>query len=127
VNLPAPSRSIRPPWLAGFLLAACAAAGPQSGQAVAPDTFYDALNADEIVLARQTVQEALETRPRNEIHRWDSGDGTFGSVIPMRTFRIKSGHYCRDYMETFAKDTELTSANRTACRDSQGAWRIVKR
>ncbi len=127
MNLPVPGRSIRPPWLAGFLLAACAAAGPQSGRAVAPDAFHDALNADEIVLARQAVQEALEARPSGEIHRWDSGNGTFGSVVPMRTFRIKSGHYCRDFKETFAKDAQLTSANRTACRDSQGAWRIVKR
>lgn len=127
MNLPIPSRSIRLSWSAGFLLAACVAAGPQSGQAVAPDTLYDALNADEIALARQAVQEALETRPSDEIHRWESGDSTIGSVMPMRTFRIKSGHYCRDYLETFAKNTVLTSANRTACRGSQGAWRIVKR
>ena len=127
MNLSVLSRWIHLPWLVGFLLAACAAAEPQSRQVVERDTFYDALNADEIALARQAVQEALETRPKNEIHRWDSGGGTSGSVIPTRTFRIKSGHYCRDYMETFAKNTELTSANRRACRDSQGAWQAVKR
>jgi surface antigen len=112
--------------LAGFLLAACAAAGPQSGQVVERDTIYDTLNAGEIVLARQAVQEALETRPSNETYRWDSGDGSYGSVMPTRTFRIKSGHYCRDYMETLAKDSERVSTSRTACRDSQGAWRVVK-
>ena len=120
MNRPSPSRSTCLPWLAGFLLAACAAAGPQSGQTGAPDAFYKMLNADETAMARRAVQKALETRRSNEVYRWDSGNGAFGSVIPLRTFRIKSGHYCRDYSESIVKSVNRASAERRACRDRRG-------
>jgi hypothetical protein len=120
-------RSIGLPSLTGILLAACAATVPESDVSAARDTFYRSLVPAEIVLARQAVQEALETRLSNEIHRWDSETGAQGSITPIRTFRIKTGHFCRDYTESLAKDGDRVSIARTACRDGEGTWRAIGR
>jgi surface antigen len=110
----------------GPLIAACAAPAPQSDELATRDAFYRALTAAETVLARQAVQEALEIRLSNDIHRWESASGGQGSVMPIRTFRIKTGHYCRDYTETLTKNGERASVDRTACRDGEGMWRVTK-
>ena len=127
MNLPFYSRSSGLSWLAGLLVAACTTASPQPDRVAVPDRLYEFLNAGEIALAGEAVQEALESRLSNETHRWDSGSGSSGTVMPVRTYRIKSGHYCRNYLETLAKNSQHLSADRTACRDSRGVWRVVKR
>ena len=111
------------PWLAALVLASCAAQGPASSR----DTFYDGLSVEEAAIARQTVQEALETRLRDEMIRWNHGNGSSGSVTPLRTFRIKTGHYCREFAETINTGAQPVSAVRTACRGSQGTWGVVER
>jgi surface antigen len=110
-----------------LVLAACTANGPGSSQEAARDTFYDGLSTEEAAIARQAVQEALETRLSDDTYRWVYGNGSSGSVTPLRTFRIKTGHYCRDFAETIAKESQPVSAVRTACRGSQGTWGVVKR
>ena len=115
------------PWLAAFVLASCATEAPRPSQEAAPDTFYDGLSAEEAAVARQAVQEALETRLSDDTFAWTYGNGGSGSVTPLRTFRINTGHYCRDYAETIARGSERVSTLRTACRGSQGTWRVVKR
>jgi surface antigen len=111
------------PWLAALVLASCAAQGPGSSQ----DTFYNGLSVEEAAIARQAVQQALETRPSDDALRWNHGNGSSGSVTPLRTFRIKTGHYCRDFAETVNTGAQPVSAVRTACRGSQGTWGVVKR
>lgn len=109
------------------MLASCTTDAPQQARREAQqDTLYDALSAEAAAAARQTVQEALERRLSNEITPWQHGSGSSGSVTPLRTFRIKSGHYCRDYAETVVQDTQRILVVRTACRDHQGMWRIVE-
>ncbi len=109
------------------MLASCTAQGPGSSQEAARDTFYDGLSTEEIAVAQQAVQEALESRLSNETSQWTYPNGSSGSVTPLRTFRTKTGHYCRDYAESLAKGSQPGSTVRTACRGSQGIWRVVKR
>lgn len=115
------------PWLVCAVLAACAAQAPKSSPEVARDTFYDGLSAEEAVVASQAVQEALETRKSDDTLAWTHMNGSSGSITPLRTFRIKTGHFCRDYAESIAVGPERVSTIRTACRDSGGTWRVVKR
>lgn len=115
------------PWLAAFVLAACTTEAPRSSQQATRDVYYSGLSAEEVAIARQAVQEALETRVSADTFSWAYGNGSSGSVTPVRTFRIKTGHYCRDYTETIAKDAARFSALRTACHDSSGTWRVVER
>ena len=111
------------PWLAALALASCAAQGPASSR----DTFYDGLSVEEAAIARQAVQEALESRLSDDTLRWIHRNGRSGSVTPLRTFRIKTGHYCRDFAETINTGSQPASAVRTACRGSQGSWQVVTR
>lgn len=111
------------PWLAAVVLVSCAAQDPASSR----DTFYDGLSTEEAAIARQAVQEALETRVSDDTLRWNYRNGSSGSVTPLRTFRIKTGHFCRDFAETINTGSQPASAVRTACRGSQGAWQVVKR
>ena len=99
----------------------------QGAQEAAQDTLYDGLSAEAALAARQAVQTALETRRSEDTYRWRLGNGGSGSVTPLRTFRIKTGHFCRDYSETIANSPQPVSAMRTACRGDQGTWRVVKR
>ena len=85
------------------------------------------LGTQEIAAARIAMQQALETRGGNQGYVWESEAGSSGVITPLRTFRIKTGHYCRDYQEEVTAITGSASEKRTACRNSEGIWRrIVK-
>jgi surface antigen len=79
----------------------------------------------ERVLLAQTVQEALETKVSGE-PVFVGQEGNWTDVLtPIKTYRSKSGHWCRQYLRqtTFSK---LDLAIRgTACRDETGTWVTV--
>lgn len=96
--------------------------------AIAAQSIYDRLNGADASLAKSVLQEALENRGSQEIRLWRSeSSGHAGSVMPLRTFKIKTGHYCRDYRETLLIDREMVSRVGTACRSSDGTWISVER
>ncbi len=107
--------------LAGFALASCGTTEEQAR----PDWLYPDLGAEEVAVARTALQQALETRSSNEGYVWESEAGGSGVVTPLRTFRITTGHYCRDYQEAVTTLTDSASETRTACRDGKGIWRRV--
>ncbi len=48
-------------------------------------------------------------------------------VMPVRTWKSVSGHYCRQYEITITKPTaDPDHAERTRCRDGDGKWKQVK-
>ncbi len=117
------SRVCALPWLLALVLAACASDRSPGER----DPFYDGLSAEASAAAWQAVQTALETQRSDETYEWRYGNGISGSVTPRRTFRIKTGHYCRDYSVVLFKGSQpAASSPRTACRGSQGTWRVVK-
>jgi surface antigen len=116
------------PAIAGLtlLLGACA-------QAPAPaelrsDPAYGSLTTDAAVLARMTVQEALETaRSRTSLSWADAEGGSKGEITPLRTYRSTTGYYCREYVEIVETSADgRSSRQRTACRDSDGLWKLVQ-
>jgi len=72
------------------------------------------------------VQYALEYLTSG-ISTASSFEGTAVEIMPVRTWKSISGHYCRLYEITV---TELTSNSnrdeRTRCRDTDGKWKRVK-
>jgi surface antigen len=79
----------------------------------------------ERVLLAQTVQEALETKVSGEPVLVGQ-EGNWTEVLtPIKTYRSKSGHWCRQYLRqtTFSK-LDL-SIRGTACRDESGTWVTV--
>ncbi|MHA1152635.1 MAG: RT0821/Lpp0805 family surface protein [Alphaproteobacteria bacterium] len=86
-------------------------------------SFYGALTESDIDLARSALQDTLETRVSGEPGNWQNGTtGIEGSVTPLRTYRIASGTYCRDYQEIVTGQESILTRSRTACRDANGVW-----
>jgi len=110
--------------LALGLLAACA-------QAPAPqrpgDPVYSPLAPRAEVLARNTVQEALETsRSRTSLSWTYVEDGSKGEITPLRTDRTTAGYSCREYLETVETSTDgAPRRQRPACRDDDGLWKPI--
>lgn len=107
--------SIWPTWAAVAFL-------PVSATALEP--LYTELSAFETALARVALQDTLEHMPSRQIGRWSVTDGSArGSITPLRTFKIKSGHYCREFREVVESTAKGTrSADHIACRNGAGKW-----
>ena len=90
--------------------------------------IYAPLSELERVLAQEALQKALESVASQRLYRWENHDsGISGFITPLRTFKIQTGHYCRQFMEAVAKDGKIASSVHTACRTDQGRWIVVKR
>lgn len=108
-------------WLC--ILLSCLPASALEADAIGPDPLHRDLGAHGRQLAEEAVQFALETLASQRTYRWhDSIDGASGMVRPLRTFRIKTGHYCREYSEVIQGPERFRSARRVACRDNNGIW-----
>lgn len=106
-----------------FATSACQGSAPPektgSGRVIdSPD--ISATSRKQAVMA---FQDALETLPSNQTKRWKSPDGSAsGFVTPLRTFRIATGHYCREFLETVSTNLGLLSSQGIACRTRKGHW-----
>lgn len=112
--------------LACLLMAACAS--PE--EVLLPEDKRDPLFHDiadqELPAAEQAVQSALESQPSGTTAEWRGSNGAHLEVTPLRTFKIATGHFCRDY-RVIVQSVGLTrAAARTACRTEEGLWLEVK-
>lgn len=99
--------------IAGTLLGAWA--GSSIGQSLD--------NAD-LALLNSTQQRALEVNRDNSASAWQNpNSGNAGRVTPTRTF-TEDGQPCREFEQTIIVDGKAESAYGTACRQSNGTWKI---
>ncbi|MEO3430204.1 RT0821/Lpp0805 family surface protein [Pelagibius sp. CAU 1746] len=77
---------------------------------------------DQRVLAA-AISQALEHSASGQPVAWENPDsGAHGQVVPVRTYRSKSNHWCREYLASkVANDVEQKS-RAIACRSGDGAW-----
>ena len=74
----------------------------------------------------ETVQYALE-HLTSGVSTAALIDGTQILVMPTRTWKSVSGHYCRRYEVTVTEPNEDPNHGEwTRCRDSDGVWKKVK-
>ena len=79
----------------------------------------------ERILLAQTVQEALETKVSGE-PVFIGQEGDWSEVLtPIKTYRSKSGHWCRQYLRQTTFGGLDLSIRGTACRDGSGTWTTV--
>lgn len=106
------------------LVGACA----QSPRPASGDPAYSGLTPRAEVLARNTVQEALETAHSKTSLSWSyAEEGSSGKITPLRSYRTTAGFYCREYVEVIESGADgRSSRQRTACRDSDGLWKPVR-
>ena len=79
----------------------------------------------ERVLLAQSVQDALETKVSGEpVHVCKEGNWS-EILTPIKTYRSKSGHWCRQYLRQTTFGGLDLSIRGTACRDENGTWATV--
>jgi len=79
----------------------------------------------ERILLAQTVQETLETKVSGE-PVFIGQEGDWSEVLtPIKTYRSKSGHWCRQYLRQTTFGGRELSIRGTACRDGNGTWTTV--
>ncbi len=91
------------------------------------DRLYLGLDENDVGLARDTVQKALETMRSDRSLAWSSAaSGVMGKVTPLATFKTSTGYFCRRYREAVIGGVNgAVSSIRVACRDDDGVWRPV--
>ncbi len=106
--------------LIGFGLTA---SGSSASETESQASFYDTLAEGDVKLAWSAFQDTLENRPSREPGDWrNAATGSEGTVTPLRTYRIASGTYCRDYLEVVTMAARVTARSGTACRKADGLW-----
>lgn len=84
------------------------------------------LDAPTLQVARAAVQTALETRQKGDAQNWHVRGVARGSVIPRRTWRSVSGHWCREFEETVRLDDgRVQTVIATRCRGADGQWKLA--
>ena len=80
--------------------------------------------ADRIQAAR--AAQSAHTAPIGQPVAWRNPDsGNRGSITPVREGRDTStGAYCREYQQTVTVNGRTEQAYGTACRQSDGSWKI---
>lgn len=74
-----------------------------------------------------TIEQALEHTQSGEAVAWHSLDGARkAEVVPLRTYRSASGHWCREYRIDGGAPLPAPSMRGVACRDDGGQWRTVE-
>jgi len=82
--------------------------------------------ADQLALER-TTQTTLETVPIGNESTWRNPQtGTHGVIAPRRTWQNANGNYCREFTQTYVNEAVTREAIGTACRESDGTWKLVE-
>lgn len=93
----------------------------------AANLFRD-LDASTLQVARSAVQTALEERARGQAQRWSVPGVASGAVVPRRTWRSASGHWCREFEENLQlADGRTQNSVSVRCRTTDGNWRQTGR
>jgi surface antigen len=78
------------------------------------------------VYAERAAQRGLESNPSGSSSSWSNPDTRHsGSVTPLNTYRSGDGLHCRDYRQVITVEGRSETARGTACRESDGTWRVV--
>ncbi len=107
--------------LVGALIMALLLAMPAAGQSRRALAGLDPEIRD---LVNMTMQIALETHLSGRGRIWSSPKNGFsGRVTPVRTWRSRSGHFCRAFVEIVRLPSGSERIGRgRACRNDAGEW-----
>lgn len=75
---------------------------------------------------QRTSQNALENARTGTTSSWSNPDSmNSGTITPTRTYQKASGTHCREYTQTITIDGRTERAHGTACRQSDGTWKLA--
>lgn len=77
---------------------------------------------DQRILAA-AIEQALERAASGQSVAWQNPDsGVHGEIVPVRTYRSKSNHWCREYLASKVADGIEEKTRAIACRAGDGDW-----
>jgi len=77
--------------------------------------------------ANEKVQETMETADVGQTTTWSNPDtGNSGTYTPTSATTTKNGEECRDFESSVIIDGREEKASGRACRQEDGAWKIVE-
>ena len=80
--------------------------------------------ADRLALA-QAQHDALEYGESGTSTTWQNPDsGNSGEIVPQPAYQQADGTFCREFQQTIVVGAELQAAYGTACRQSDGSWKL---
>jgi anti-sigma factor RsiW len=71
----------------------------------------------------EAVQSALNTLVSGKALVWSSDAGASGRIVPIRTFKNRSGQYCREYRDETRDGNGTMVRYGVACRGADKVWR----
>ena len=81
--------------------------------------------ADQLA-AEKTSYQALENNKTGQASTWRNPDnGHEGTFVPTKTTTTPTGETCREFTHTVNIGGKVEKAYGTACRQSDGSWKIV--
>ena len=84
------------------------------------------LDRADMTYYNQARQRALETAPANQPLPWNNPqNGHTGVIIPAAPYQNDQGQYCREYQPKITVGGQTQNGYGTACRQPDGAWKIV--
>ncbi len=76
--------------------------------------------------ANQTQQMAMENNKNGVASAWSNpNSGHSGQVTPTKTYQVATGEHCREYEHEIDVDGKREVLKGTACRQSDGSWRVI--
>lgn len=83
--------------------------------------------AADLDLLAGAVQQALETRQSGEqIQVASERTGFTATILPRRTWKSQSGHWCREFLEIYPGMSPSEAPVSVACRTDEGVWERLK-
>jgi len=77
---------------------------------------------DQRILAA-AIERALERSASGQSVAWENPDsGSHGEIVPVRTYRSKSNHWCREYLASKIAGGVEEKIRAIACRAGEGDW-----
>ena len=102
------------------------AAGTLLG-AFAGNEVGSSLDRADMAYAQKSSQAALESNKIGVASQWHNPDsGNSGTITPTRTYKSDEGAYCREFTQTVEVGGKKQDAYGKACRQPDGAWKIVQ-
>jgi surface antigen len=76
-------------------------------------------------MATEAAYRAFEKNRSGQKSVWKNPNtGNYGEVVPVKTYQLADGRYCRRYEQTIFIGGEKQTSSGTACRNADGTWAI---
>ena len=86
---------------------------------------FEARSELERAILAETIAHALETQVSGVSGDWQGAE-TAGQVTPLRTYRSRSGHWCREYIRSTRFNGDPVAVRALACRTEDGQWATIR-